>query len=435
MQKIACEILAMATKTAPEAEVYITQSESTPVVFEANRLKSIQSKESMSIALRVIKDGRIGYASSNKNDARWLVESALETSEFGADAVYSLPNKETYHELECLDQEVAQVSLPQMISQVEKMISSLLMHSPKLICEASVSRNTHTTYIANSKGLEASFSKSIFSVGIEGTLVNGSDMLFVGDSDSSCHPITNIDRITASTCLQLKRSKSLAKIKSGSYPVVFTPDGFSSALVAPLMAGFNGKLVLEGASPLKDRLGEKIFDSKLELCDDATIPFSPGSCPFDDEGVPSKKLQLIKNEVAQSFFYDLKTASLANTCSTGHGMRHGGLPTPSPRAFVIGCGKTPVEEIISSIKEGLLVEYVMGATQGNILGGDFSGNILLGYKIENGHVVGRVKDTMIHGNTYALLKSVDAIGNDGRWLGGRLFCPSFLFPAVSIASK
>ena len=60
----------------------------------------------------------------------------------------------------------------------------------------------------------------------------------------------------------------------------------------------------------------------------------------------------------------------------------------------------------------------MGATQGNILGGDFSGNVLLGYKIENGKIAGRVKDTMVFGNVYELLKDIAAIGSDGRWLGG-----------------
>jgi PmbA protein len=51
----------------------------------------------------------------------------------------------------------------------------------------------------------------------------------------------------------------------------------------------------------------------------------------------------------------------------------------------------------------------MGAEQGNILGGDFSGNVLLGYKVENGKIVGRVKDTMVSGNIYQLLKHLPAV--------------------------
>jgi PmbA protein len=77
----------------------------------------------------------------------------------------------------------------------------------------------------------------------------------------------------------------------------------------------------------------------------------------------------------------------------------------------------------------------MGATQGNVLGGDFSGNVLLGYKIEHGKITGRVKDTMVFGNVYDLLKDIMAIGNDARWVGGRLKAPSIYCPSISVASK
>jgi PmbA protein len=78
---------------------------------------------------------------------------------------------------------------------------------------------------------------------------------------------------------------------------------------------------------------------------------------------------------------------------------------------------------------------LMGADQGNILNGDFSGNVLLGYRIENGQVTGRVKDTMIHANVYDLLKEIVAVGNDARWIGGSVRVPSICCPKVSISSK
>ncbi len=77
----------------------------------------------------------------------------------------------------------------------------------------------------------------------------------------------------------------------------------------------------------------------------------------------------------------------------------------------------------------------MGAEQGNILNGDFSGNVLLGYKIENGAIAGRVKDTMVYGNVYQLLKEISAIGNDARWIAGYVNTPSIFCPQISIATK
>ena len=436
MQNLAHDILTKATKTADTAEVFMVQSESMPVVFEANNLKSLQSKESRGISLRIFKNGRIGFASSNNtNDIDWLVQAAVETSQFGAPANYALPPQSSFPAVECYDPQVEQISLNNMVNLGHEMIAALLAHTPELVCDASVSRHKQTINIINSEGLEATYSNSAFSLGIEGTLINGSDMLFVGESDNSCRPITDTGKILDTVRMQLERAKTLASVRSGTLPVIFTPDGVASAIVAPLMAAFNGKLVFEGASPLGDKLGQKVFDNKLELNDDATVPYCIGSSPFDDEGVPSQRLPLIKDGIPQNFIYDLKTAAQAHKSSTGHGRRNGGLPLPSPRAFVFNNGNVAPEDMIAEIKEGLLIEQVMGATQGNILGGDFSGNVLLGYKIENGCIAGRVKDTMVFGNIYELLKDIAATGSDGHWLGGQLFAPSFYFPALAVSSK
>jgi len=91
--------------------------------------------------------------------------------------------------------------------------------------------------------------------------------------------------------------------------------------------------------------------------------------------------------------------------------------------------------MIQDIKEGLVIEQLMGATQGNILGGDFSGNVLLGYKVESGKIVGRVKDTMVSGNVFQILKQITAIGSEARWVGGFLKTPPLYCPSVAVASK
>ena len=87
------------------------------------------------------------------------------------------------------------------------------------------------------------------------------------------------------------------------------------------------------------------------------------------------------------------------------------------------------------IKKGLVVEQLLGAGQGNVLGGEFSGNVLLGYAVRNGEIVGRVKDTMIAGNLYEVLKEIAAIGRESRWIGGRVRAPHILCPRVAVSTK
>jgi len=431
------KILAQAKKVAEEAEVFVVSSEETPVQFEANRLKHIQSKQSNRIALRIIKDGRIGYATSTRmDDSQDLVDNAVATAEFGTTARFELPSLTSYPTVEVYDPDVESVTMEQMAKLTEEMITTITGHTPGILCEGGITKAVITTGLINSRGGQANYRQSIFGVGIEGQLIRDTDMLFVWESQSSCHPVLESTSITDVVLKQLEWAREQASAPTRTLPVIFTPNGVASALVAPLIAGFNGKIVLEGASPVGGKLGKPVFDKKLSLWDDATIDYSPASQPCDDEGVASQRTPLITGGTVSNFLYDLQTAARANTKSTGNGRRsQGGLPSPSPSAFVIAPGSTTFDEMVQDIKEGLVIEQLMGATQGNVLGGDFSGNVLLGFKIENGKIVGRVKDTMVSGNVYQLLKQIAAIGSDAKWVGGFLNTPSIYCSSVSVASK
>jgi len=430
-------ILARATRVAEEAEVFMASSEETPVEFEANRLKSIQSKQSTTVALRIIKDGKLGYATTTRpDDVDELVDNAVATAQFGTEARFTLPSLTTYPEVEVFDPATEAVTLEQMTEFGQKLIDAVKAHTPEILCEADVTRTLAKVTILNSRGARAGFRESVFSVAIEGQLIRGTDMLFVDGHRSSCRPLLGPDTISAEVTRLLELAREQASVRTDTLPVIFTPMGVASALVRPLMAAFSGKTVLEGASPVGGRLGQKVFDSKFSLHDDPTVAFCPGSSPCDDEAVPSRCTPLVTEGTVSSFFYDLQTAGLAGAESTGNGHRtQAGLPTPSPSVFLITPGDTSFDDMVSDIKEGLVVEQLMGATQGNVLGGDFSGNVLLGFKVENGKIVGRVKDTMVSGNIYQLLDQMAAIGSDARWVGGSLNTPSIYCPSVSVASK
>jgi len=431
------EILDRALKAADEAEIFIASTEETPVQFETNRLKHIQSKQTKVVTLRVIKKGRIGYATTTRlDDVDELVEDAVATAEFGQKAEFEFSTRRRFPVIEIYDPAVKKVSLEQMVALGEQMIAAVTAESPGILCEAGVTKANCELAMLNSRGGKARYRQTVFGLGVEGQLVRGTDMLFVGDHASSCHPVLDTREITATVVRHLQLAKKQASVTTRRMPVIFTPEGFASALVMPLITAFNGKTVLEGASPIGNRLGQQVFDAGLTLWDDATIPFRPGSRPCDDEGVPCRKTALITAGVVSHFIYDLQTAGKAKTQSTGNGRRgQGGLPSPSINALVFEGGKTSFDDMVKSIKEGLVVEQLMGAGQGNTLGGDFSGNVLLGFKIENGEITGRVKDTMVSGNVYQLLKTIAAIGSDSKWVGGSLRTPSFCFNDVSVASR
>ena len=430
------ETLSMAKRHAQEAEVFVSSVDDTPVIYEANRLKQLQTNQSMVVALRIVKDGRIGLSTATTlDDITSLVDRAVEVSQFGTLARFELPSWQDYPHVAGYDAEAETFDVDRMVELGELLISRVRQHTPDLLCDASVGRGVVSVYILNSRGGEASFKRSFFGLGLEGNLIRDTDMLFVGDSDSSCHPIEDIERLVHSVVNQLELSKRQASVTTGHLPVIFTPHGVVSAVIAPLAVAFNGRVVLQGVSPLLNRKGEQVFSQRLSVRDDATIAYRPRSRPCDDEGIPSQNTSLVACGVVEGFIYDLQTAGLAGVKSTGSGDRVGGsLPAPSVSNLVVETGDTSFEDMVRDVKEGLVVEQLMGATQTNVLGGDFSGNVLLGYKVENGEIVGRVKDTVVSGNIYQVLDGSIVVGKEARWVGA-VFTPAILCPDLAVGGK
>lgn len=359
----------------------------------------------------------------------------METAQFGQEAKFDFPSAGSYPEVATFDRRVEAVPIEEMARLGEEMIDAVTGHTPGILCESEIAKAVVTTSLINSRGGQASHKTTVFSMGLDGNLIRGTDMLFVWEGESDCHPIMQSKTISSAVIKQLELAKTIALVPSRPLPVIFTPSGVASTLLPPLMSAFNGKMVLEGASPVAKRVGERIFDASFSLWDDATLSYRPSSRPCDDEGVTSQRTALVEQGRVAHFLYDLQTAGLANTRSTGNGIRRNGLPAPSAAALVIATGKLSYDNMVKDMKEGVIVEHLLGAGQGNVLGGDFSGNVLLGYKVENGKVVGRIKNAIISGNVYQLLKQVNGIGSESRWVGSMVNCPHLYCPSVSIAAK
>ena len=430
-------ILERAAAVADQAEVFHVASASTPVKFEANQVKAVDSNEGVGAAVRIIKDGRVGFAStSNLDDIDDLVAAAEETAPFGAEAAFRFPGAADYPGVPVFDSAVEDVTLEEMVDIGRRVIDELRSFSSEVQVEGGVSRSTSTLSLMNSNGGRFSYPRSGFRIGFEGTVIHGEDMLFTFDSASSVHPVTDHSNVTATIVRQLTWASKQAPVETKTMPVILMPQAVSSILLSPLLAGLSGKTVLQGTSPLAEKMGEKIVDERFSLTDDATLPYVPASRMSDDEGVPSRRLPLIDRGVVSTFLYDLQTAGLAGKQSTGSGERGlGSLPGPSVGVLLVSEGDALLDDMIADIKEGIVVEALLGAGQSNILGGDFNANVLLGYKIENGKIVGRIKNAMVSGNAYDALNNLVGIGSEGRWMRGGLYAPAIALAAVAVSAN
>jgi PmbA protein len=443
-------LLKKATKSADAAEVYSITSEEVPVAFEANKLKLLETKRTTGRALRIIRRGRIGLAASTVTTDSGeddLVRMAVESSEIGDAAKFDFPGKSGSPDDAALpapqiyDPSVVEIKADELVDIGKNMISIITAYDPEIRCDINLSRYIEEVSIVNSNGGGGSYRKTGLFCGLAATAIDGNDILMVYRGIGSCRSGLDFRALAEDILETLKLAKKIVPTDTGQMPVLFTPRGFMTLLLS-IRAGLNGKTVYQGASPLAEKMGLKAFDSRLSIYDDATFDWAVSSLPIDGEGVPTQRTPLIEEGVVRNFYYDLQTAGLAGTSSTGNGFREArsgdnfeGPPTPATTNLIITPGDTDLADIIASIDRGIIVDQTIGAGQGNILSGEFSINVHLGFKVKKGKIVGRVKNTMVAGNALEALDDIEAISKQTEWVYGEYSSPWFLIRSLGVATK
>jgi len=427
------KILEIALSKAQEAEVYRVRKQVTTVKFQANRIKSIDSLFEDGVGLRVIKEGRIGFSSANNlKDARGLVDRALSSSQFGQKAYFHFPSPAEVLSVQCFDPQVPSLKVEDMVEEGERAISLITEQEPQFSCEGELEKAEFEVRILNSSGLDESYKKTEYAFFLYAFLAKEEGFLGIEEGESGCSYQEYSSLIAERILKAIDLAKNNVKISPGSYRAIFTSKAMP-LLLQSLKSGINGKLVQKRSSPLVEKIGKPIVCPVVNILDDGLFPFALGSRPIDGEGIPSRRTQIIKDGVLKNFIYDLQTASMMKSESTANATRsYNSLPSPSTTNLILEPGDASLEEMIKDIKEGIIVDQVIGSGQGNELTGEFSVNLDLGYKVEEGKIKGRVKDVMISGNAYKLLNKVIAVGKEARFVG-TVKTPPVYFEKVTVA--
>lgn len=425
---IAAQLLELATAAGAEAaEVYQAKSLSRPVFFEANRLKQLETAQSEGIALRLWKDGRPGLAVAyGEIDPQILVAKSIELSQL---------NEPETPELNGASQNVypnlgQPLPTEQLLSMGKQAIALVRSKFPDVLCNSQWDCDIETTRLVNSLGLDCSYTDTTLSGYLAVEWVRGDDLLNVGDGQTQRGDL-DPDRIAYSVIERLQWARKNVRPPLGKVPVLFTAKA-ADMLWETVQAALNGKQVLEGASPWSDRLGQTVISPLLTLAQEPHQ--GPFSCPFDDEGTPTRKLTLIQSGKLKLFYADRTIGRLLGSGSTGNGFRSelGSYPTPGLVNLTIEPGKTSFAELIKQLDSGIVIDQILGSGAG--MSGDFSINVELGYRIKNGEILGRVKDTMVSGNVYTALKQIIAVGADVDW-NGPCHTPSLIVDGLSVTSR
>jgi predicted Zn-dependent protease len=258
-----------------------------------------------------------------------------------------------------------------------------------------------------------------------------------GSARASSRRLADLDGEHAGR-LAVERARTSADagdLEPGHYEVVLSPNCVTDMLYFLAVYGFNGRAVEEGRSFAA--VGEMQFDRSLTLADDVTHPASVG-VPFDAEGTPKRRVELIRSGLTAGLVHDRRTARALGAESTGNAVLGGASFGAIPGNLVLEAGSSSRDQLIGAVRRGLVVTdfwytrildprtmVVTGLTRNGV------------WLVEDGTVVRPVTNLRFTQSYLDALGpgAVRAVGSDATLIGGATFgFGAYLVPSLHLAA-
>ncbi|MEO1673131.1 MAG: metallopeptidase TldD-related protein, partial [Cyanobacteria bacterium J06631_2] len=386
--------------------------------------KQLENSQSVGTALRLWQDNRPGLAVAyGRVEPELLIDKAVALSELNEAETIELASPRTaIHNLRGVEASVAD-----LIRIGDQAITQLREEYPELSCSAELEFEQESNTLMNSQGLFCHYDESGLSYSLGAELIRGEDFLGIYDGEYSKQGL-NLDPIIEQIIKRLDWAKRNVDSPQGNVPVLLTANA-ATLLWSTVSSALNAKRIKEKSSPWSDLKQELVISEQISLSQEPDL--QPYDCPFDDEGMPTQRLELITQGILNQFYCDRTIARELNLKSTGNGFRPGldSYPSPSLVNLTVASGDESFAELITKVDNGIIVDQMLGG--GADISGDFSVNVDLGYRVQNGKIIGRIKDTAIAGNVYQILKQSVLLGKERSW-NGSCFTPSVLVEGISV---
>lgn len=433
------KLIKLAEKCCEKVEVYSLDEHLNRINFENGRLKEIETSIQSGVALRIIKDNKLGFAyTKNLQDREGLIENALNSLKGGVQAEFDFPETKNLPELKSYDESIEELSNETVVKECERVVKKISERSKGQVNITAII-DYFKIRILNSSGTDVATRISNYYLRTSLLFPNSYASIerILQDRKFVHTPDDYIDYIVDT----YNRSSKEVSPPGGRMKVLFLPETLY-VLLWRIAYATSAESIYRNASPAVNKIGKKIFHEDFTLINDPlNEDFGPARA-FDDEATPTQVLPIIENGVLKNFYYDLNYAQKMNKKSSGNGFKTGRWesekiaikPGPALEHLFITPGKASFSEILSSIDQGIIVAGALGAHSGNIPNGDFSIGLAPGLYVKDGRIVGRLKDAMVAGNIYEVLQNVIAVEN--RVYPGMVgYFPAILFDNVNVASR
>ena len=292
--------------------------------------------------------------------------------------------------------------------------------------------------IFNSRGLARWHQQTSAEISITMLGENSSGWQKANSPDVTRLEAANLAEIAAT---KAEQSNAPQEIPAGKYTVILEPAAVLD-ITGFMFWDFGGLSVLEQRSFLNDRVGTKLFGDNINIRDDAAHPLQSGS-PFDGEGIPREKIQLVKNGVVEQLVYARATAERMKKSEhaakvgliepTGHGFP---LPNemgeaPMNIVFEAPSDTQTIDQMIASTERGVLVTRLWYIREVDPYEKMLTGMTRDGtFLIEHGKIRHGLRNFRFNESLIKMLSNVEAMSEPVRASGEESF--DMVVPAMKV---
>ncbi|MCU1501792.1 MAG: peptidase family protein [Ilumatobacteraceae bacterium] len=422
--EIADKVIAQAT-AGEQVEAYVSRDSETAVrVYEGN-VEHFVSAQSEGIGIRVIRDGRTGFAYAGTLDQDAVASALAEARDnvaFGTPdewAGLAEPDGVDIVDQDLWSDELAAFATDRKIELAKELERLTLTADSRVrVDDANYEDVASETAVATTTGIRRSGRENGCYV-VVSTLADDGDEAHSGFGFSVGRSPDLFDLHKAARDAADRATRLLGATKPTSRRLTVVLDPYVTASFLSIIGGtLNGESLAKGRSLFKDRLGDEVASPLVTLVDDPTNPLAYTATDIDGEGLAARRNSLIEGGVLRSFVHNSYSARRAGTRSTGNAVRGGfkGTPGVGCLALQLAPGTRDQAALIADVSDGVLVQSVQGLHSGvNPVSGDFSVGAS-GLLIANGQLGGPVREFTIASTLQRMLLDVVEVGGDVDWL-------------------
>ncbi|MFC1746270.1 TldD/PmbA family protein [Candidatus Riflebacteria bacterium] len=428
---------------ANEAEVYIDKQDNFSIEIMEEEIDKITQSSQIGLGLRLFLKGRSCLVHTTDfaiESLTKLIEESITLARMAQiDEYMCLPESEPFEipdELKIFDSKLLNLSPDSVIERVKKTNLAARQDTgfeiETTLC--TFSSMCGEIFLANSKGFQKSYPRTTASL-FQTVVAKKGNKKHRGcfhSSQRSLKQLPTAEDMGKQTALQAERILGARTIKSKKMSVIFDPD-VASFLWMNVFEALNCEEVLNNRSFLIDKIGKPVASPIVTIRDDARLTGGCATVPWDAEGTSTSNKIVIEKGILKNYFYDTYNAGKAGKKTTGNSRRqYNTLPFIRPTNLYLQRGETDLEEMISSLQEGLFVTFMIGMGVDHVTGTFSQG--AEGIYIRDGAFAFPVEEFVVSGNMFEMMQGIEMVGTDLEF-HGTVSSPSILINEMSVSGK